>query len=502
MNLEELLKGCEITRVLGNSAVEVKGITSDSRNVGRGFLFAAIKGLTYDGHLFIEDALKRGACALIIDQSNESSVRVPDNITTVIVPDGRKIIGLIAGRFYGEPSRRIKLVGVTGTNGKTTVTYLLESIIKAAGFSPGVIGTVNCRYNGSEYPASRTTPEAETLQQLMAQMIDCGITHCIMEVSSHALDQERVSGCYFDTAVFTNLTIDHLDYHGTMAHYGSVKERLFIDLPLSEKVSVVNIDDPYGQLLAEKVGNVITYSLNYGDISPHDIMETEKGLTGVLHSPVGEIKLASSLIGEYNVSNIMAAVGGAVSLGIDRKSIEEGIRALERVPGRIERVKIPADFSDCRTFIDYAHTPDALERIIRAIKPTTKGRLITIFGCGGDRDASKRPLMGQIAASESDYTIVTSDNPRNEDPLSIIKDIEKGIIECGEEAGRRYTIISDRRKAIAEGVRIMNKGDTLLIAGKGHEDYQIIGDKKIYFDDADEAEQAFLERAKTSGAAS
>ncbi len=498
MNIESLISSLKGAKLSG-SAVDVKGISSDSRKIKKGYLFAALKGVSIDGRDFIADAIANGAAAILLEDGSRSLIEIPSSVTSVLVADGRKALGLIAAKYYGNPSGKLNLVGITGTNGKTTTSYILEAIVEAEGRSPGVIGTVNYRFAGKNIPAPNTTPEPSELQRILADMLDAGTTDCIMEVSSHAIDQERIAGCSFDTVVFTNLTMDHLDYHGTMEEYGRVKERLFTNRSTNGSESgatksisaVINIDDAFGMKMAKKLTNVLTYSLAGGDIFPLQMNETANGMTGILESPNGKIAIDSRLIGNYNLSNIMAATGAALSLGINLKSIEKGIKDFENVPGRIERISLPKAYDACRVFVDYAHTPDALERVIKAIRPTTKGRLITLFGCGGDRDKDKRPLMGKIAILDSAFAIITSDNPRSENPSSIIAEIEKGAMNAGGSSGDDYTIIADRRKAINDAAAMLKSGDTLLLAGKGHEDYQIVKGERLHFDDAEEVKKAF-----------
>ena len=492
MKLEKLIEGCDISELTGNISVDIAGITCDSRDAGEGNLFAAIRGACLDGHNFIDDAVKKGAAAILLeDRPLSTHLSQLSGVTGIRVPDSRKALGLISSKFFGEPSKRLKLAGITGTNGKTTTAYLLEAILKAAGLSTGVLGTVNYRYADRVLDAKNTTPHSTALQRLFSDMVNSGTTHCVMEVSSHALDQRRVEGCSFDAAIFTNLTQDHLDYHSSMETYGRAKEQLFTDMPDQDKVSVINTDDPFGKVLAERTQNVITYSLEGGGISPLEINYGANGLDAVFCSPLGDITVRTNLVGDYNVCNIMAAIGGAVALGIGKDAIESGIGALPGIPGRLERVALPETFENCRVFVDYAHTPDALERAIRALRPTTRGRLITLFGCGGDRDKEKRGLMGGVSLKESDFTIITSDNPRSEDPFTIIKAIEVGAVAAGGSEGKNYSVVVDRREAITKAAGMVEKGDTLLIAGKGHEDYQIIGDRVIGFDDRVEAKRAF-----------
>ena len=488
MRLDALISGFDGMSLKGEGSVDILGITCDSRDVGEGFLYVAIKGDAHDGRDFIGNAIKKGAKAVVAE---EGSSGVPSSIAAVSVPGSRRALGELASRFFGSPSERLKLTGITGTNGKTTTAYLLENIISEAGMSPGVMGTVNYRYGGFVLPAPNTTPPAHELQGLLARMVEAGTDHCVMEVSSHALDQERVAGCSFHTVVFTNLTRDHIDYHRSMEEYGRAKERLFNRDESLYKRAVINTDDPFGKLLAEKSEDVITYGLKDAQIFPVDVSEDEDGMRGTVKTPEGTISLESPLIGSYNLYNIMAAIGAAVSLNIEKVAIEEGLRSFTRVPGRIERVNLPSSFKGFRVFVDYAHTPDALERVIKTVRPTTRGRLITIFGCGGDRDRDKRGLMGGIAVDGSDLTIITSDNPRSEEPLSIIGEIETGARGAGAMEGEDYLIIADRREAIMEAARISREGDTILVAGKGHEDYQIIGDMRTHFDDREEIEKAY-----------
>ncbi|MDH3974728.1 MAG: UDP-N-acetylmuramoyl-L-alanyl-D-glutamate--2,6-diaminopimelate ligase [Deltaproteobacteria bacterium] len=496
MNLGELISRCQVKEVRGDTSVEIRGISADSREIAEGYLYVALCGTAADGHHFIKSAVENGAKGIVVEDLSSVPQYLEDRIAVVHVADSRKALGFISSFFFGEPSKKFKLAGITGTNGKTTTTYLLEAFVRAEGLSPAVIGTVNYRYAGKVLEAPNTTPGAVQLQKMMAEMAEGGTTHCIMEVSSHALDQDRVAACCFDTVVFTNLTLDHLDYHHSMEEYGKSKERLFLE-GNEDKVAVINIDDASGARLYEKIKRTVSYGFSDGDITPVEMLENENGMKGTVTSPLGEIKVESPLIGRYNLYNIMAAAGAAITLGISKEAIEKGIRAFEKTPGRLERVELPHGCEGLRVFVDYAHTPDALDRVIKALKGTTKGRLITLFGCGGDRDRDKRPLMGKISAAESDYTIVTSDNPRSEDPFRIIEDIERGLKEAGMMAGEKYAIFADRRAAIRKGALMMTKGDTLLIAGKGHEDYQILGDGKIHFDDREEAQMAFKGLAET-----
>ena len=498
MKLDRLIEVCKAVGVDGNLSCEIKGITCDSREVRDGYLFAALKGEKHDGHDFIDAAISKGAAAVMMESP---VVLTGKGVVSVLVENSRKALGRVSSRFYSEPSRELKIAGVTGTNGKTTTTYIMESILTAAGRCAGVIGTINYRYAGKIIPAPNTTPESSELQSLLASMRDAGVTDCVMEVSSHGLHQYRTEGCSFDTAVFTNLSQDHLDYHSSMEDYGRSKEALFFDDPYKKKQRVINIDDSFGKVLSEKYNNVISFGMEAGDIHPLDIVEKPDGFNSALHTPLGEVKVETALVGIYNLYNIMAAAGAAISFGIKKEAIEEGVRKFIAAPGRLEPVTLPEKYKGCRVFVDYAHTPDALERVIKAIKPTTGGIVVTLFGCGGDRDSKKRSLMGAIAVNNSDFTIITSDNPRNEDPLSIIEDIERGAVDAGAKADEDYCVIVERKNAIREAARLIKTGDTLLIAGKGHEDYQILGNNRIYFDDRVEAENAFWPAMEDNGRA-
>ncbi|HBG46876.1 MAG TPA: UDP-N-acetylmuramoyl-L-alanyl-D-glutamate--2,6-diaminopimelate ligase [Deltaproteobacteria bacterium] len=478
--------GCE---VLGSVDIEITGITSDSRNIekdprpGFGPLFAAIPGEHVDGHSFIPAASSAGAAAVLAERETASV-----SATQVIVPEIKEALSMASDVFYGEPSKGLFVIGVTGTNGKTTTTYLVESVLRQAGFNPGVIGTVNYRYSGKTFPAPHTTPQSPELQSMLKEMLDAGVTHCVMEVSSHALEQKRAAHCRFKTGVFTNLTHDHLDYHKTMDEYFRCKSILFDMLRASGGASIINVDDPWGRKLASVTPGAITFSLREGaSICPKKYSLLEGRTEAEVSTPAGDIEISSHLVGEYNLYNILGAIGVAISARIKPDAIASGINSLERVPGRLE--KIESAGSGFRAYVDYAHTGDALERALLALRPVTSGRLITVFGCGGNRDRLKRPRMGEIASRLSDLTIVTSDNPRDEEPLEIIKEIEAGIqgiskLPSNERPVKRcYMVIPDRREAIMKAVGAAGKGDTILVAGKGHEDYQIIKGVKHHFDD-------------------
>ncbi|MCX5906363.1 MAG: UDP-N-acetylmuramoyl-L-alanyl-D-glutamate--2,6-diaminopimelate ligase, partial [Deltaproteobacteria bacterium] len=455
----------------------------------------------------IPEALSRGAQALV----EKEWVDAP-GVVQILVPDVREALARLAAAFYGDPSESMTLVGITGTNGKTTTSYLLESIVQEGGGKAGVIGTVNYRFADQVLPATTTTPESLDLQRNLAAMRQAGVTHAVLEVSSHALVMNRVRNCDFDVALFTNLTRDHLDYHGTLENYFQAKQLLFTqglrESRKKEHFAVINLDDPKGQELSRMAcGVLLGYGLeNHRDVWPEKVEESADGQRARVVTPRGPLAVVSSLIGQHNLYNIMAAVTAAEALQLSPVAIASGIEKLKRVPGRLEPV--PGK-KGIRAFVDYAHTPDALERALRALQRIQPRRLVVVFGCGGDRDRGKRPLMGRVAGLESDLAIITSDNPRSEDPLEIIAEVEKGMAGTNRQklalrdlssgngsvdpAVSGYLVIPDRREAIRLAIRVAVPGDILLIAGKGHEDYQILGGKKIHFDDREEAAAALNE---------
>ena len=494
MKLSTLTDRLSIQKKTGfsfSSDPEVTAVCYDSRNVVPGAVFVAIKGFLTDGHQYIAQAVKRGAVAVVCQDLVQADALI------IRVTDSRAALAALACRFYRYPAEQMTLVGITGTNGKTTVTYLLEQILEKAKYRVGIVGTVNYRFAGNEFQNPVTTPESLELQEIFRRMVDEGVTHVVMEVSSHALDLSRVDGCRYDLAVFTNLTQDHLDYHNNMDQYWACKKRLFFDYlkpvdgdhPIR---SVANENDPKGEELVRSFGSSIlgTSIQKGGDIYPETVVQDRSGIRGSIATPCGPIPFNSKLVGNFNLENILSAVGAAIALGVDPAAISSGIDATSCIPGRLERIE-----EEKRTvFVDYAHTPNALENAIAALRPLTPGRLITVFGCGGDRDNSKRPVMGKIAAQYSDLAVITSDNPRSEDPLAIISQVEEGVRQacirrlniadmdhCRQAPG--YLVESDRKKAIETAISAAENGDTVLIAGKGHETYQILADKTIPFDD-------------------
>jgi UDP-N-acetylmuramoyl-L-alanyl-D-glutamate--2,6-diaminopimelate ligase len=503
MKLKRLIRDIDVISVSDDSDIEISGLYYDSRKVEPGGLYFAIKGHSLDGHDFIGQSKEKGGVAVVLEKGTGIS-----GMTEVLVGDSRRAMGSIADTFFDSPSMKMKLFGVTGTNGKTTVCYIAEEIFKAAGFDAGIIGTVSYKYAGKSIVPLHTTPESLDLLGLMADMVSEDVTHVAMEVSSHALDQGRVDACMFDSAVFTNLTQDHLDYHGTMESYFDSKARFFEEVANRKKdtLSVINIDDPWGKRLVSHVtGEVLTYGIKgNADISVESYEADMGGVRGDVTTPFGNFSFSTNLLGEHNIYNILAAAGGALGLGIKIDDIASGLNREIRVPGRLEAVSVDGVDARFLVLVDYAHTDDALKNVISTLSPLAERRLITVFGCGGDRDRKKRPLMARAAASLSNKVIVTSDNPRTEDPDKIISDILEGFsgVDISEVSvdsptwdgdEKIFSVIPNRKEAIRLAVRNAKEGDIVLIAGKGHEDYQIIGKTKHPFDDRIEAKDALRE---------
>ena len=480
MTLAALIERLAGARLIGRGDVEIRAVREDSRRVEPGDVFVAVRGLHADGHAFAATAVAQGAAALVLERELPE-LAVPQ----VIVPSGARALGPLVARSLGDPGASMTLIGVTGTNGKTTTTYLVESILAAAGAKPGVIGTVELRWGGTSVPASYTTPTPQILHETLAKMKAAGCTHVVMEVTSIALAMERVAGLSFEVAAFSNLTQDHLDIHGTMDAYREAKRKLFAEHLAG--TAVVNVDDPSGEAMLASAGKALRVSANG---APSDIRvtaqdSTVRGISAKVATPRGELAIeARPLIGHYNVANLALAVGIAEALGLPHDAIARGIAALPGVPGRVERVPNGADLD---IFVDYAHTPDALDNVLRAMRPLTKRRLICVFGCGGDRDPTKRPKMGATVAALADLAVVTSDNPRTEEPRAILDQILVAV-------PRPFFVDPDRRTAIRAAIAEATPGDVVVIAGKGHEDYQILGTQKIHFDDREEAAAAAIER--------
>ncbi len=500
MRLRELLNGINIKTLYNRKDMMIKGISYDSRKVQPGFLFVAIKGNKVDGHEFINDAIKRGASAIV----GEGFVEPSKSVTFIEVNNSREALSVISSNYYNRPYKELEIIGITGTNGKTTTTYLIESILKNAGYSTGVIGTVEYRFSGKSYPAPVTTPESLELMGILRQMADAGVKYVIMEVSSHAISQKRIWSCPFRVGAFTNLSRDHLDYHLDMENYFKAKAELFEHLSRIEdypgaRWAVINMDDPWGERIKEiTTVPVVLYGTKEGmDVSAEDVRIDMSGIRGMLVIEGKTAPFVSPLTGAVNLYNILCASAVSSCIGLEIEEISAGLREVEKIPGRMELIRTEQGFN---VIIDYAHTPDALLKVLESIGSLSNGRIITLFGCGGDRDRGKRAEMGEVAMKLSDVVIITSDNPRSEDPISIISEIERGVklsgvkrIEWNENISlpdKCYFIEPDRRKAIQMAVCMADRGDTVLIAGKGHENYQIIGDKKIPFDDREEALRA------------
>jgi len=465
----------------------VTGIAYDSRTVTAGHVFVALKGQHADGTAFALHAIERGAVAVVSEQPAPPDVHVPWSI----VEDARLALAILAATFHRDPSREMRVVGITGTNGKTTTAYLLASIFEAAGVRCGLLGTVAYKIGDQVREATRTTPEAPEVQALLRQMVDEDCGACAMEVSSHALSLRRVDGMTFAAAVFTNLTRDHLDFHADMDDYFRAKRRLFEMLP-RDAPSLLNVDDPRGPSLVEVGGRPVTYAISRpADITPGPLSFSLAGLTFDVRTPRGALHVQSKLVGRPNVYNILAAVSTATALDIPFDAIERGLQSLDGVPGRFQVVSN----DEVTVVVDYAHTDDALRNLLETARPLANGRLITVFGAGGDRDRTKRPLMGAVAGRLSDVIVITSDNPRSEDPTRIIDEVRRGITpDTRRDSQQRVLTLVDRRAAIAKAIELAAPGDVVLIAGKGHEKYQVIGDAVLPFDDVAVAREALTER--------
>jgi UDP-N-acetylmuramoyl-L-alanyl-D-glutamate--2,6-diaminopimelate ligase len=468
---------------------EIYGVEYDSRRVRPGYLFVAMRGESTDGNRYIDAAIEAGAVAVVSD--SRSSPR-REGIAWAHAADGRQALAHLSAHFFGQPARKLHLAGVTGTNGKTTTAFLLESILRAAGRETILIGTIEYHVAGEVFAAPHTTPESLDLNRIFAKGVSQKASEAVMEVSSHALAQGRVWGLHFDVAIFTNLTRDHLDFHGDFENYFAAKRRLFEGVGAKPpRAAIINLEDDYGFRLAESTGGkskVVSYGIERGDLHARNIELTTAGTRFELLTPVGLIQIRSPLIGRVNVQNILAAAGAAMERGCTLEQIARGVAALERVPGRFERVDCGQPFA---VVVDYAHTDDALRNLTRLAREfvsrgAKRGRVITVFGCGGDRDRSKRPRMGQAAGEGSDLVIVTSDNPRSEEPMAIIGEAEPGV----KITGTKYEVEPDRRKAIHAAVAAAREGDIVLLAGKGHEKVQVLRSGAVAFDDVEIAREA------------
>lgn len=494
VTLRALLAGIDARSGLPAVELRIRQVANDSRKVKEGALFVAIHGEATDGNLYVKDAASRGAVAVLSE--NPAPADWPRGIPWVQVKEGRKALAIAAANFYGQPAKALKLVGVTGTNGKTTTTSLIDSILRASGAKTGLLGTIAYHTPSGEHPAPNTTPESLDLQSFFAEIRDAGGTFATLEASSHALAMDRLWGCHFTVAVFCNLTRDHIDYHKTFERYFEAKRRLFEGTGAgAPDVAVINTDDEWGKKLTGLAKTTLTYGLQNGcDLKAKKFQLSFNGLNFIAQTPNGAIQVESPLVGRINVYNILAAIGAGIGLGLSNAVIETGIRDLHAVAGRFQRVNQGQPFL---VVVDYAHTDDALENLIRTARElNAKGRIITVFGCGGSRDRTKRPIMGEISGRMSDLSILTSDNPRQEDPLKIISDIVVGM----QKSGGKYMIEPDRAKAIHLAIAEARAGDIVLLAGKGHEDYQIFADHTIHLDDREEARKALSEQGYTAPA--
>jgi UDP-N-acetylmuramyl-tripeptide synthetase len=490
LRLDRLVARLPGSEVTGDAAVEIASVTHDSRRAGPGALFVAIRGLATDGNDFVDAARRKGAVAIVSEQEPRGEG------PWVRVPDARRALALFSAAVLGDPARSLELVGVTGTNGKTTTSYLIDSLLRAAGETAGLLGTVEYRIGRRVAEATRTTPESSDLQALFREMVDAGCRYAVLEVSSHSLALERVFGLEFRVAVFTNLTRDHLDFHGDMDAYFAAKRALFESLLKADGHAIVNLDDDRApELLRASRGRVWTYSL----ADPKADLYAEELRLGLdrtrlrARTPKGSLEIETALVGRFNVQNVLAALGAGLALGVAPDAAQRGIAALGGVPGRMEKVAHGQDFT---VLVDYAHTDDALRNLLETVRGLKPRRVITVFGCGGDRDRTKRPLMGAVAARLSDVVILTSDNPRSEPPEAILEDIRRGI---PASRAQDTIVIPDRRDAIARALEMGREGVCVVIAGKGHETYQVLRDRTVPFDDRQVARDVLARLAGAGG---
>ena len=487
-----------MVNLLGTLERNIETVTYDSRKAGPHGLFVAMPGVHHDGSQFIEDALNRQAAAYIteapVDQLLELNAGLKD-VTAIHVEDSRHALAWVSAQFYGHPSKHMNLVGITGTNGKTTLTYLLESIFKKAGKRSGVIGSINYRYPGNEVSAPMTTPEALDINRMLTEMLAHDTSHCFMEVSSHSLALKRVRELNFEVAVFTNLTRDHLDYHKSFEQYKKTKKGLFKDY--SVRKQVINIDDPVGREIVQETSRpTLTTGIDQqADVRAENCRVSEEGVRFTLKTPNGSVKIQSPMLGHHNIYNLLSASAVALSEGLSLDVIAQGLRVLNSVPGRFEKIQQGQDFT---VVVDYAHTDDALSNVLRAAREIARNQVIVVFGCGGDRDPGKRKLMGSVALELSDLAVITSDNPRTEDPDQIIRHICEGL-PAGAELEKDYILRPQRREAIEFAVNHAQAGDLVLIAGKGHETYQILNTGTVAFDDRAVAAEALKKRLSLHG---
>lgn len=479
MNLQELTSVLDVEKVVGPLDRLVRGLTYDSRKAKIGFLFVAISGFRQDGHNFIPEAIRKGTRVVVVEKEILS---LPPEITLIRVRSSREALAKLSSYWYGFPSRQLKLIGITGTNGKTTTTYLVEAILKKAGHKVGRISTINYDLGSGPIPSRITTPESQDLQEILRNMVDAGVDYAVIEVSSHSLVLHRVDGVQFDFAVFTNFSLDHLDFHKSIERYLEAKVSLFRER--APKMAAVNVDDAMAHHFMKSIScPLITYGVKKEARVKGKILKTGvRGSSFLAQVDKNEpLRINLPLLGIHNVYNALAAISTAVAQAVEPLIIREGLERVKRIPGRLEYIQNKRDLD---VFVDYAHTPDALEKVLKSLRQVARGKIWVVFGCGGDRDIQKRPLMGKVSLKFADYSVITSDNPRSEDPEKIVAVIEEGVREDGGHRGKDYTTVVDRREAIRTALERMKRGDTLLIAGKGHEKVQIFEDRVVEFSDS------------------
>lgn len=492
-DLQELLRALPLARIEGERQVMVRGLAYHTAHVKPGFLFFCLEGTKRDGHDFIPQAIEAGAVAIVLEKDRDFRGAVK-----VVVPSVRNALSIISQHFFDSPAARLRLIGVTGTNGKTTTTHLIEALLDGQGLKTGMLGTIKYLVDGEIFPALATTPEASDLQRILHLMVKRGVQYGVMEVSSHALELGRVSGCDFDIAVLTNITGDHLDFHKNFERYLAAKGKLFAQLGGSffknsrPRFAVLNRDDPhFDYFLRQSTVQVLSYGIDKpADINARDIKVSSSGISYLLQTPWGSESFSLKMAGKFSIYNALAATAVALLEKIPLPLIKEVLEKIPGVQGRFEKVDLGQAFT---VIVDYAHTPDGLENILQSARDFVEGKIITIFGCGGERDRSKRPVMGSIAARYSDYSILTSDNPRGEDPWQIIKEVEVGLREV-KGPGTGYTVQPERYEAIKLGIELARPGDIVIIAGKGHENYQVFGDFTVPFNDREVAEEIIKQR--------
>ncbi len=486
MKIKDLIQKIDYISFNGNEESLVSGITNYSKEVKENYIFVALKGEKFDGHDFINEAISLGANTIV----SERKPKLNKNVNWIRVKDARESLWKISVLLYDNPSSRIKLIGVTGTNGKTTTTHLIEQIFKNSGFQTGLLGTIYTRWGERLIPASLTTPESPHINSILKEMADDGVAICVMEVSSHSLCMKRVDGLDFKCAVFTNLTHDHLDFHKNMKSYFEAKKRLFHLLNKKEGYGVINIDDLWGRKLSKEIqAPFLFYGLTKeAHIFPLSYNLTSQGIEAEISTPSGIIDLSSPFLGKPNLYNILASIGVAITFNLGKDEIKRALKEFKGVKGRFELVENSLGF---KVMIDYAHSDDSLKNLLETVSELKPRRIIVVFGAGGDRDRKKRPKMGEVAGKLAEKVIITSDNPRSEDPISIIKDIEAGVKKSGN---KNYIVIPDRKEAIYKAISIAEEGDFVILAGKGHEEYQIIGNQRIPFSDREVAESALEDR--------